>query len=209
MTGKTTFAQGQLRSLIERIERLNEEKAAISADVKGVYAEAKSAGFDTKIMRAIISLRKKDADERQEEEALLDVYMSALGMQPSFFDEDQSETQSGVASRPVEGSGGLDTATGAPAAPIQEQAPEVFPMGAGKPPTDETVDAVSGALDHVPAKSADLAQSENPPLDEDQESLAGEVEGARSPVDAPSTEISDLHIPPFLDRRNQIAGVIT
>ncbi len=185
MTGKTTFAQEQLRSLIERIERLNEEKAAISADVKEVYAEAKSAGFDTKIMRAIISLRKKDANERQEEEALLDVYLSALGMQPSFFDDDQSETQSGVASRPVERSGGLDTATGAPAAPIQEQAPEGLFAGAGKPLTDETGDVVSGAFVVSPTKSPDLAQPEIPPLDEDQESLAGEVGGAPPPLMLP------------------------
>ena len=83
MDTKTSFAQGQLRSLIERIERLEEEKKAIAADIKEIYGEAKSTGFDTKIMRKVVSLRKKDAAERQEEEAILDLYLSALGMIPS------------------------------------------------------------------------------------------------------------------------------
>ena len=77
---KTTFAQGQLRALVERIERLEEEKKSIAGDIKEVYAEAKGNGFDTKILRKVISLRKKDANERQEEDALLDVYLAALGM---------------------------------------------------------------------------------------------------------------------------------
>lgn len=74
------FAQGQLRALVERIERLEEEKKTIAGDIKEVYAEAKSNGFDTKILRKVISLRKKDAAERQEEDALIDVYLAALGM---------------------------------------------------------------------------------------------------------------------------------
>lgn len=80
MDAKTSFAQGQLRSFIERIERLEEEKKAIAADIKEVYAEAKATGFDTKIMRKVVTLRKKDSAERQEEEALLDLYLGALGM---------------------------------------------------------------------------------------------------------------------------------
>lgn len=79
---KTSFAQGQLRSLVERIERLEEEKKAIAGDIKEVYAEAKGNGFDTKVLRKVISLRKKDQAERQEEEAMLDVYLAALGMAP-------------------------------------------------------------------------------------------------------------------------------
>lgn len=80
---KTTFAQGQLRSLVERIERLEEEKKTISGDIKEVYAEAKANGFDTKILRKIIAERKKDATEREEEQSLLDLYMGALGMIPT------------------------------------------------------------------------------------------------------------------------------
>lgn len=76
----TTIAQGQLRSFVERIERLEEEKAALAADIKEVYAEAKGNGFDTKVLRKVISLRKKDTAERQEEEAMLELYLHALGM---------------------------------------------------------------------------------------------------------------------------------
>jgi uncharacterized protein (UPF0335 family) len=75
-----TVAAGQLRALIERIERLEEEKKTISDDIKEVYAEAKGTGFDTKAIRVIIRLRKKDQAERQEEESILDLYKAALGM---------------------------------------------------------------------------------------------------------------------------------
>jgi uncharacterized protein (UPF0335 family) len=80
---KTTFAQGQLRTIVERIERLEEEKKTIAADIKEVYAEAKGNGFDTKVLRKVISLRKKDAQELQEEEAMIDVYLAALGTVPT------------------------------------------------------------------------------------------------------------------------------
>jgi uncharacterized protein (UPF0335 family) len=75
-----TVAAGQLRAFIERIERLEEEKKTISEDIKEVYAEAKGTGFDTNAVRVIIRLRKKDQAERQEEEAILDLYKAALGM---------------------------------------------------------------------------------------------------------------------------------
>ena len=75
-----TVAAGQLRSIIERIERLEEDKAAVAGDIKEVMAEAKGTGFDTKAVRVIIRLRKKDQAERQEEEAILDLYKAALGM---------------------------------------------------------------------------------------------------------------------------------
>ena len=73
-------AAGQLLSLIERIERLEEEKAALASDIREVYAEAKGTGFDTKAIRQIVRLRKLDQSERQEQEALLDLYLHALGM---------------------------------------------------------------------------------------------------------------------------------
>lgn len=75
-----TVAASQLRALIERIERLEEEKKTISDDIKEVFAEAKGTGFDTKAMRSIIRLRRKDQAERQEEESILDLYKAALGM---------------------------------------------------------------------------------------------------------------------------------
>jgi uncharacterized protein (UPF0335 family) len=73
------FAQGQLKSVIERIERLEEDKKSVMEDLKSVYAEAKGNGFDTKIIRKIIRLRKQDTAQRQEEDALLDLYLSAIG----------------------------------------------------------------------------------------------------------------------------------
>ncbi|MCU0830948.1 MAG: DUF2312 domain-containing protein [Rhizobiaceae bacterium] len=79
-TTSQTVAAGQLRAFIERIERLEEEKQTIADDIKDVYAEMKGSGFDTKAVRTIIRLRKKDQAERQEEEAMLDLYMAALGM---------------------------------------------------------------------------------------------------------------------------------
>ena len=82
MDSKTAFAQGQLKSLVERIERLEEEKKAIAGDIREVYAEAKANGFDSKILRKVITIRKKDHAEREEEEALLSLYMHALGMVP-------------------------------------------------------------------------------------------------------------------------------
>lgn len=74
------IAQDRLRSFIERIERLEEEKTALMADIKEVYAEAKGTGFDPKTMRKVIRLRKMDDSDRQEEEFLLDTYLAALGM---------------------------------------------------------------------------------------------------------------------------------
>ncbi len=74
------IARDQIRSIIERIERLEEEKQALADDIKEVYAEAKANGFDTKILRQVIRIRKQDTAERQEQEALLDLYLHALGM---------------------------------------------------------------------------------------------------------------------------------
>ena len=73
-------AQNQLRQFIEQIERLEEEKKALSADIRDKFAEAKAVGFDVKVMRQVLRLRKKSKTERQEEESVLDVYLHALGM---------------------------------------------------------------------------------------------------------------------------------
>ena len=70
----------RLRSFLERIERLEEERTGLTADIREVYAEAKGSGFDTKIMRQIVRLRRMDAADRQEQEALLDVYKKAIGL---------------------------------------------------------------------------------------------------------------------------------
>ena len=73
-------AQGQLKSIIERIERLEQEKSEIAEQIKEVFAEAKGNGFDVKILRKVIRIRKQDAAKRQEEDAILDLYLSALGV---------------------------------------------------------------------------------------------------------------------------------
>ena len=70
----------QLLGYIDRIERLDEDKRAISEDIKEIYTEVKSAGYDTKIVRKIVSLRRKSREERQEEETLLELYMQSIGM---------------------------------------------------------------------------------------------------------------------------------
>ncbi|WP_108660835.1 DUF2312 domain-containing protein [Acuticoccus kandeliae] len=79
-------AGDQLRAIVERIERLEEEKQGIADDIKDVYAEAKANGFDAKVLRQIVRLRKQEPNERQEYEAILDLYMQALGM--TFNEED-------------------------------------------------------------------------------------------------------------------------
>ena len=87
MTTLQASAQKQLRQLIEQIERLEEEKKALAGDIRDKYLEAKGVGFDVKILRKIVSLRKKSTTERQEEESILAVYLHALGMIPREDDE--------------------------------------------------------------------------------------------------------------------------
>ncbi len=81
-------ARDQLRAFIERIERLEEEKKAIADDIKEIYAEAKGNGFDTKVLRQVVRIRKQDQHERAEQEAILDLYMHALGMAPAPMEDE-------------------------------------------------------------------------------------------------------------------------
>jgi uncharacterized protein (UPF0335 family) len=76
----TRLAKDQLKAIVERIEHLEEEKKAISDDIRDVYAEAKGNGYDVKALRTVIRLRKQDKDERAEQEAILETYLHALGM---------------------------------------------------------------------------------------------------------------------------------
>lgn len=76
----TRFAKDQLKSIIERIERLEASKAEIASDIRDVYTEAKGNGFDVKALRAIVKMRKQDADERREQQDIIDTYLHALGM---------------------------------------------------------------------------------------------------------------------------------
>jgi uncharacterized protein (UPF0335 family) len=86
-----SVAQDQLRAFIERIERMEEEKRGIADDIKEIYAEAKGNGFDTKVLRQIVRIRKQDHAERMEQEALLELYMAALGMAAAPRDSDEDE----------------------------------------------------------------------------------------------------------------------
>lgn len=80
----------KLKSYIERIERLEEEKAGLAGDVRDVFAEAKANGFDVKTMRQVLKLRKMKSNERTEQEYMLDLYKRALGMETSFDDEEEA-----------------------------------------------------------------------------------------------------------------------
>lgn len=80
MAEGANFAKGQLRSLVDRIEKLEEEKKALAGDIREVYQEAKAAGFDVKALRVVVRLRGQDKSERQEHEALVDLYRDALGL---------------------------------------------------------------------------------------------------------------------------------
>jgi len=80
LTGTGEVNAGHLKAFVERIERLTEEAKALADDIKDVYAEAKGNGFDTKIIRKIVAIRKMDRDKRREEEEILDLYMAALGI---------------------------------------------------------------------------------------------------------------------------------
>ena len=84
-----SVAQDQLRAFIERIERMEEEKKAIADDIRDIYAEAKGNGFDVKVLRQIVRIRKQDASERMEQEALLELYMAALGMAAAPRESDE------------------------------------------------------------------------------------------------------------------------
>ncbi len=77
--GATTIAADRLRSIIERVERLEEDKAAVLNDIKEVYAEAKGEGYDVKTLRQVVKIRKMEKSDRQEQEALLDLYLTAIG----------------------------------------------------------------------------------------------------------------------------------
>jgi uncharacterized protein (UPF0335 family) len=89
------IAGERLKSFIERIERLEEEKRALAEDIKEVFAEAKGVGFDVNTMRQIIKLRRLDQDDLDEQEALLDTYKRALGMLPRVSDESAPKRRSG------------------------------------------------------------------------------------------------------------------
>lgn len=84
-------AATELRSFVERVEKLESDKQSITDDIKDVYGEAKGRGYDTKAIRTIVKLRKKDTNERLEEDSVLETYMDALGMPTSLYDTDDED----------------------------------------------------------------------------------------------------------------------
>ena len=84
-----SVAQDQLKAFVERIERMEEEKKAIADDIREIYAEAKGNGFDIKVLRQVVKIRKQDHSERMEQEAILDLYLAALGMQAAPSDDEE------------------------------------------------------------------------------------------------------------------------
>lgn len=90
MTQVAGVSADQLKSIVERIRKLEEEKRAIGSDIKDIYAEAKGNGFDTKGIRAIVRLLKKSAQEREEEQNIIDLYAQALGILPKIDNEEQN-----------------------------------------------------------------------------------------------------------------------
>ena len=88
MSDAGAVARDQLRSIVERIERLEEEKKTIADDIKDVYGEAKANGYDVKVLRKVVAIRKQDQNERLEHEAILDTYLHALGMAPAPEDSE-------------------------------------------------------------------------------------------------------------------------
>jgi uncharacterized protein (UPF0335 family) len=224
--GKTNFAHGQLKSLVERIERLEEEKSKIASDIKEVYAEAKSAGFDTTILRKVISLRKKEAAEREEEQSLLEVYMGALGMLPLFEAAETRVTADKLREpdpEPADQTGDAKaTLWCAPelAAAIRDGAEaagfEVRVTG-HDPEPGETIEQPSVAH-QAPAANPETGTHELMPQSrplsgpQDETSAAalavpavGEEGGSSPPVIPPSTLIDAGDMPAFLDRRRQRA----
>lgn len=111
---RTRFAKDQLKAFVERIERLEEEKKAIADDIRDVYAESKANGFDTTALRAIIKLRKQEPTERNEQQLILDTYMSALGMLPLF---DRDPPSGGEGGGEGGGKGGAGGGRGSKAGP--------------------------------------------------------------------------------------------
>jgi uncharacterized protein (UPF0335 family) len=85
----------QLKGIISRVEKLEEEKTGISADIRDVFSEAKGNGFNVKAIRTIIKMRRMDASEREEAETILDTYLNALGMTPDLFDQEEKESEKG------------------------------------------------------------------------------------------------------------------
>jgi uncharacterized protein (UPF0335 family) len=192
MTDAHGVARDQLRAFIERIERLEEEKKSIADDIKDVYGEAKGTGFDTKILREVIKIRKQDRDERAEREAVLDSYLAALGMieQPGFFDGEpvQAVPAARQPAMPLRSDGGLSILTkheDITTAPETAEETSVGTATAG-PHSLAAHEPEESAVSHSPA-TATMSLA-NGPCDAGSERTAEEAAGNAS-VSSTNTEL--------------------
>lgn len=209
--GHNSIANGQLRSLVERIERANEEKAAIQADIAEIYAECKAFGFDKKIVRKVVQIRAQDSAQRQEEEALVDLYMSALGMTPH-----ETAGPPPRLARPEPSQAPVGAADNSGEPPCKPAAPgATAPMTAGEAGEaankSENRSSEAKAQPTAPAEPDGAGEDDVPvsasPAQTD--SAGGSPSGAESeaqgasvdaePLPAPATD--DLEVPAFMDRR--------
>lgn len=153
------FAKDQLKAFIERVERLEEEKKALADDIRDVYAEAKGTGFDTKAMREIVRRRKMDAAERQEQDAILETYMHALGMLGGIVSREDAEPAR--ASRSAACAAISDTIASAPVTDDREntRSPLVNSSSAqpvlGSHPLEESEHIAPGCVDPEHESSSD------------------------------------------------------
>lgn len=194
-----TVSGAQLRAFIERIERLEEEKRTIADDIKDVKAEAKGCGFDLPTINAIIKLRKKDAAERDEAQAMLDLYMSALGMLPLFEEPDTSYSE-------AKGRGFLSGLTDEQKAAALAYDGEDGPVGE----ITDNQDQIGGNGTDLPVEAAtekQAAGTSRPTISHSPDDLlpvAADTAGGVAPPAPPAT-LSDPYdpgpIPAFLDRR--------
>jgi len=178
MTEETVagIAAGQLKSFVERLERVNAERDELADDLRDIYAEAKANGFDVKVLRHVIKVRAQDADKRSEFETLADLYLAALGMLPGS---------------PVAAPSEPPTRARAPARAREDHSPD-----AGKMVAEPAITPI-----HTPAPPAAEQESRETAASEAPAVVAPEA-AQRAP--APSTSITDddLEMPPWLDRRN-------
>lgn len=204
-----SVAQDQLRAFIERIERMEEEKKAISDDIKEIYAEAKGNGFDTKVLRKIVAIRKMDHAERMEQEALIELYMDALGMQPALPFDDDDEPPRGrpvyradavglrpiasvmgpiVANTKVNTNPGNDAGSAAaPTGNATAAAPIAQPTPSGEPQAEEATPPASSVPNSVRLIIADQASA-----DEGEGIVATALPDEIQPVDHYALDTADL-----------------
>lgn len=185
MTTLKKAAQTEVKSYMERIEHLEEERKELGDDIRSVYAEAKAAGFDTKALRALVRLRKKDATERAEEEALLDTYMHAVGMAtetPLFAAVGAMGTDTAAREQVIEAFKLLVPATGEIVVKMGGNPIRLWRDDKGKPHAEDFVEAATAPIEKTgkalkkPATVLTMVPKDKPPDDDSAKAPVGEKE---------------------------------